>query len=304
MTVSNMSSRPLQRRPTIVFSTSILEGPSILCMNPRFFTPHPILISDRFLAEKKRFHEALAIALNNIVQRWFTDKDAAFQHACDMPVMPHEEHLLQWLSDHCEAHPKHAYEGCQGNWRPDLLIPAKICQINGRFFSLSLDLGSKIHKAIADEETKPSTVDVPANDHMTEAFFEMFNPDLPIHLVQSPGFFAGQFKPGLMQAFLAWVEKRTGMRPRSSSIGPASPSSSPKKEETIELIHQVGLQMLDFSALSPEIVRHLALSGTNDARTRLLMHDKQILRILHQELDGLVTKHRILTEEQANLLQR
>ncbi|KJK60196.1 hypothetical protein P875_00053630 [Aspergillus parasiticus SU-1] len=175
--------------------------------------------------------------------------------------------------------------------------------VNLIFFSLSLDLGSKIHKAIADEETKPSTVDVPANDHMTEAFFEMFNPDLPIHLVQSPGFFAGQFKPGLMQAFLAWVEKRTGMRPRSSSIGPASPSSSPKKEETIELIHQVGLQMLDFSALSPEIVRHLALSGTNDARTRLLMHDKQILRILHQELDGLVTKHRILTEEQANLLR-
>ncbi|KAB8205205.1 hypothetical protein BDV34DRAFT_213215 [Aspergillus parasiticus] len=88
-----------------------------------------------------------------------------------------------------------------------------------------------------------------------------------------------------------------------SSIGPASPSSSLKKEETIELIHQVGLQMLDFSALGPEIVRHLALSGTNDARTRLLMHDKQILRILHQELDGLVTKHRILTEEQANLLR-
>ncbi|KAB8205204.1 hypothetical protein BDV34DRAFT_195941 [Aspergillus parasiticus] len=50
--------------------------------------------------------------------------------------------LTQWLSDHCEAHPKHAYEGRQGNWRPDLLIPAKICEINGRFFSLSPDLGS------------------------------------------------------------------------------------------------------------------------------------------------------------------
>ncbi|KAB8222569.1 hypothetical protein BDV33DRAFT_201271 [Aspergillus novoparasiticus] len=315
MTVSNMSSRPLQvclsaskRVGRLVSASDALYedrqraeeayysilyqytggGGSVnLTYEPRFFTPHPILICDRFLAEKKRFHEALAIALNNIVQRWFTDKDTAFQHACDMPPMPHEEHLLQWLSDHCEAHPKHACEGRQGNWRPDLLIPAKFCEST----------------SIADEEIKPGTVDVPANDHMTEAFFEMFNPDLPIHLVQSPGFFAGQFKPGIMQAFLAWVEKRTGMRPRSSSIGPASPFSSPKKEETLELIHQFGLRMLDFSALSPKIVRHLALSGTNDARTRLLMHDKQILRILHQELDGLVTKHRISAEEQANLLR-
>ncbi|KAE8342342.1 hypothetical protein BDV24DRAFT_150552 [Aspergillus arachidicola] len=108
-----------------------------------------------------------------------------------------------------------------------------------------------------------------------------------------------------MQAFLAWVEKRTGMRPRLFHwTAPPPPSSnSPKKEEAVELIHQFGLQMLDFSALSPKIVRHLALSGTNDARTRLLMHDKRILGILHQELDGLVTKHRILTEEQANLLR-
>ncbi|KAF7620206.1 hypothetical protein AFCA_008843 [Aspergillus flavus] len=361
MTVSNMLSRPLQvclsaskragrlvsasdassedrQRAEEAYYSMLYQytgGPVNLMYEPRFFTPHPILISDQFLAELKRFHEALAIALNNIVQRWFTDKDAAFPTR--MPLMPHEEHLLQWLSDHCEAHPKHAYEGRQGNWRPDLLIPAdeqdgfKICEINGRFFSLSLDLGSTIHKAIASKETKPGFVDVPANDHMIEAFFEMFNPDLPIHLVQSPVFFAGQFKPGIMQPFLAWVEKRTGMRPRSvrpedlclipdatsqtgyalyctqsfsASDPPSSPSSSPKKEETLELIHQVGLQLLDFSALSPEIVRHLALSGANDARTRLLVHDKRILGILHQELDGLVTKHRVLTEEQANLLRR
>ncbi|KAE8132629.1 hypothetical protein BDV38DRAFT_274933 [Aspergillus pseudotamarii] len=136
----------------------------------------------------------------------------------------------------------------------------------------------------------------------------------------------------MVQAFIVEVEKRTRMRPRllrpedlrlvpdaTSQTGYAlyctrnsselaspysSSSGSQEEEETLEMTHQVGLQMTDFSALSPEIVRHLALPETNDARTRLLVHDKRILGIIHQELDGLVTKHRVLTEAQANLLRR
>lgn len=122
MTVSNMLSRPLQvclsaskragrlvsasdassedrQRAEEAYYSMLYQytgGPVNLMYEPRFFTPHPILISDQFLAELKRFHEALAIALNNIVQRWFTDKDAAFPTR--MPLMPHEEHLLQVFS--------------------------------------------------------------------------------------------------------------------------------------------------------------------------------------------------------------
>lgn len=68
-------------------------GPANLPYELRYMTPNPILISDRFLADLRLFHDALAIALNNIVQRWFTDKEAAFPSR--MPLEPHEEDLLQ-----------------------------------------------------------------------------------------------------------------------------------------------------------------------------------------------------------------
>lgn len=198
-----------------------------------------------------------------------------------------------------------------------------MCEINARFFSLSIDLGSWIHKALASKEAKPSFIDIPAsNDHMIEAFFKMFNPSLPIHLLQSEHFLAARGRSNIMEAFLDWVEKRTGMRPRpvrpddlhlvpdaSSETGYAlyctKPTSSLQEEETLERIHQMGLQMAvdEYSGLQPEIQRHLALSGSNDARSRLIVHDKRILGILHQELDDLVTRHHVLTEAQAALLR-
>lgn len=69
------------------------NGPENLLYDPRYMTPHPILISRRFLEELTQFHEALAPALNNIVQRWFTDKEAAFPTR--MPLAQHEEELLE-----------------------------------------------------------------------------------------------------------------------------------------------------------------------------------------------------------------
>jgi hypothetical protein len=59
----------------------------------RSMCPHPILVSDQFIMDLQQFHDALASALNNIVQRWFTDKEAAFP--ARMPLEPHEEELLQ-----------------------------------------------------------------------------------------------------------------------------------------------------------------------------------------------------------------
>ena len=71
-------------------------GPAHLPHGPRYMTAHPLLISDQFLADLRLFHEALALALSNIVQRWFTDKEAAFPTR--MPLEPHEEDLLLVLS--------------------------------------------------------------------------------------------------------------------------------------------------------------------------------------------------------------
>lgn len=202
-----------------------------------------------------------------------------------------------------------------------------MCEINARFFSLGIDLATWIHRALADEQSKPSFVDIPEhNDKMIEAYFKMFNPDLPIHLLQSEHFLEARGRSSIMEAFLDWVEGRTGKRPisvrpenlrlvpdDSSETGyalyyarPTNCSTLQTHEEApLEKIHQIGLQInLDEgSGLDPEISRYIALYGVNDTRSRLIAHDKRVLGIIHQELDDLVTKHGVLTKAQAMLLR-
>lgn len=69
------------------------HGPDHLPYELRYLNPHPIVVSDRFLKNLRQFHECLAIALTNIVERWFTDKEASFP--LRMPLERHEEDLLQ-----------------------------------------------------------------------------------------------------------------------------------------------------------------------------------------------------------------
>jgi hypothetical protein len=59
----------------------------------RYVNPNPVVVSRQFLDDLEQFHHALNIALNHIVQRWCSDKEAAF--AKRMPLEPHEEELLQ-----------------------------------------------------------------------------------------------------------------------------------------------------------------------------------------------------------------
>ena len=202
-----------------------------------------------------------------------------------------------------------------------------MCEINARFFSLGIDLATWIHRGLADERIKPSFVEIPDhNDQMIEAYFRMFNPNLPIHLLQSEHFLQARGRSSIMEAFLDWVEGRTGMRPISvrpenlrlmpddtSEIGnslyyarPIDHSGPQQSDEVmLEKIHQVGLQIAvdEGSVLDPEIGRYIALHGANDARSRLIAHDKRVLGIIHQELDDLVSKHHVLTPAQATLLR-
>lgn len=228
---------------------------------------------------------------------------------------------LQWLYDYSQTHPEYAYEGRQGTWRPDLLIPADeddgfvLCEINGRFFSLGLDLATVIHRGLANEEALPSFLQIPDNTQdMIEGFFSMFSPDLPLHIVQATEFLAGSPKARFIQSFFRWVEERTGMRPRSVRaedlrLLPDATSQTGYAlccvldDGGLEKIQQVGLQFADFSNLSSEVARHLALCASNDVRTKLLVHDKRFLGILLQELEDLV-KHGVLTDAQSSLIRR
>ena len=50
-------------------------------------------MSEQHIKDLKELHEALALAINNIVKRWWRDEEAAFPER--MPLDEHEESLLK-----------------------------------------------------------------------------------------------------------------------------------------------------------------------------------------------------------------
>ncbi|KAA8647429.1 uncharacterized protein ATNIH1004_006122 [Aspergillus tanneri] len=183
----------------------------------RYMSPNPILVSRSFLAELERFHHALSKALNNIVARWFSDREAGFPTR--MPLERHEEELLQWVSQQSENNVMHPYAGHQGNWRPELLLPAdgeeafKMCEINARYPFNCIELTALFYQALDSPGMKPPSLDLPADPkRLFDAIFKMFNPSLPIHFLQSRNFI--ESRKNVMAAFFSFAERRTGRRPR------------------------------------------------------------------------------------------
>ncbi|KAK2818462.1 hypothetical protein FQN49_007879 [Arthroderma sp. PD_2] len=76
--------------------------------------------------------------------------------------------------------------------------------------------------------------------------------------------------------------------------------------ELVEEISQIGLEVYqsELRELSSEMLKHLSLRCFNDMRVIFLIHDKRMLGIVLRELESLVHKHGILTEEQAEVLRR
>ncbi|PKX95109.1 uncharacterized protein P174DRAFT_458698 [Aspergillus novofumigatus IBT 16806] len=305
---------------------SYTGGAHTLPYSLNFMCPHPVLIPTQFVTELEHFHVALARALTNIVQRWYADKEADFPSR--MPLESREEQLLQWIYQCSEDNTFPAYEGHQGNWRPDLLLPAddpegfKICEINARFASNGIDLNAWIYRSLEKLGPNPRWLDIAADPgQMLDRYFDLFDPALPIHLVRV------REETPLVESFIDFAEERTRMRPRI--VAPAdlrlvpdatSPTgyalhctrdseSLPSRDVQnagLERIYQVRLQLFldEFASLSSEIQQHLALCSAQDIRTMLLIHDKRILGILLQELDDLVIKHHVLVKEQADLLRK
>lgn len=59
----------------------------------RRMNPFPVLLPQQFLGNIQGFQEALNLAINNIVERWWKDKEANFPS--QMPLDPRAEDLLQ-----------------------------------------------------------------------------------------------------------------------------------------------------------------------------------------------------------------
>ena len=111
-------------------------GPLTFDLQNRF-PPFNICISQRFASHVKEIHKLLDKALVDIVERWFTDKEADFPRR--MPLEKHEEDLLRWI-DGPASNMVPQFGKRYGMWRTDYLIEkgpgglefARICEINSR----------------------------------------------------------------------------------------------------------------------------------------------------------------------------
>lgn len=157
---------------------------------------------------------------------------------------------------------------------------------------------------------------------LVDGLFTLFDPSKPLHLLKGE-------EAGIdIHMFADCAGNRTGVRP--TFVLPGDLRCIPDKEsklghklcctvrgqpsrkehfvfngEPLEEIHQVGLELHqhELRALSPEIMRALAVRCFNDLRTIFLVHDKRMLGVVHQELESLVHKHSVLNSAQAETLR-
>ncbi|EPS42535.1 hypothetical protein H072_3486 [Dactylellina haptotyla CBS 200.50] len=303
------------------------------------FNPHPILFPVQFFKELEIFNDAFTIALDNIVERWWTDLSANFP--CRMPIDHRAADLLKWIDQLTTDGIMRPFRGNEGSWRPDFLIlPAttattpdfRVCEINARFSHNWISKVATIHQALAPLDWQPPSLEAGASTRvMRSTMRDLFNPHMPIHFLGEKMNYTPE------TGYYRLVEEETGVAPRvinpsqlrlvaskGSRLGfklcctvsedqamqtkCANPSDTILKHngELLEEIHQIGLKLFEpeLYSLSTDIFRHIALRCVNDPRSIFLIHDKRILGIVQQELDDLVHKHGVLTSDQADCLRR
>ncbi|KAF5252298.1 hypothetical protein FANTH_2598 [Fusarium anthophilum] len=295
--------------------------------------PRPVLVGRQHQQQLKDLHEALTAAITDVVQRWWSDRDARFPER--MPLVAEEEELLRWIEGQVIIGNLPQFSQCQGSWRPDFLVEDSsqreenycVTEINARF-SFNGFMHETYGQAATNEKLESAgTVLIPATDPNTilEGLFSLFDPEYPLHLLK------GTEKGIDIHMFIDAVEQRFGVKPRL--ITPADlrlfPDACSKSgfrlccaiqdrdgqvpntwrfvsphSEIYEEIHQVGLELhqRELLALEPEMLRQISLRCFNDMRTILLVHDKRMLGIVRQEIPQLLAR-RVVTAVQAEALR-
>ncbi|KAF4336264.1 multidrug transporter [Fusarium beomiforme] len=295
--------------------------------------PRPVLVGRHHQQQLQYLHEALTVAITDVVERWWSDGDARFP--ARMPLEEKEEELLKWIDSQVKAGNMSPFSQCRGSWRPDFLVEDNaereenycVTEINARFA-----FNGFMHEAYGQEATNQSLTHdkmnlVPATDpeSILQGLFSLFNPDYPLHLLK------GTEKGIDINMFIDAVLRRFGAKPRL--IMPADlrlfPDARTKSGyrlccvihdydgqlsntwrfvapngELWEEIHQVGLELhqRELLTLEADMLRQISLRCFNDMRTILLVHDKRMLGIVRQEMPRLV-EHGVLTQLQAEALR-
>ncbi|KAL3477588.1 hypothetical protein BJX99DRAFT_269793 [Aspergillus californicus] len=299
------------------------SAPQLGCDSIReTLSPHPIFTDRSFVLQLKDFHEALVKAVVNIVDRWWTDSTANFP--ARMPLESPVEAILQWIDERSRMKEMPEFRDRIGNWRPDFLLADdgsgsvpkfQLCEINSRVPYNALIYTAYKHEIMQKCLGAKSNLK-PAGDcnGMVESLVGIFNAELPIHLVRGRDRLE-------RQEVIQLLEAKTGLRPRlvrladlqlmpdpSSATGTSlycRGSAMLNEEDTPEKVHQVTLSLFpdEFSLLSHDMLRQLALLTVHDFRTSLLVNDGRFLGIVLQELNGLVNTHKVLTPTQARLIK-
>ncbi|KAF5702799.1 hypothetical protein FGLOB1_9385 [Fusarium globosum] len=295
--------------------------------------PRPVLVGRHHQQQLKNLHETLTAAITDVVQRWWSDRDAKFPER--MPLEAKEEELLQWIEGQVIIGNLPQFSQCRGSWRPDFLVEDNsereenycITEINARF-----SFNGFMHEAYGQAATNESIesaetelISATDPDTILEGLFSLFDPEYPLHLLK------GAEKGIDIHMFIDAVQHRFGVKPRL--ISPADlrlfPDARSKSRfrlccvihdrdgqvpntwrfvspngEIYEEIHQVGLELhqRELMALEPEMLRQISLLCFNDMRTILLVHDKRMLGIVRQEIPTLVARG-VVTAVQAEALR-
>ncbi|TWU77324.1 hypothetical protein ED733_005110 [Metarhizium rileyi] len=310
--------------------------------------PSPILVHQHHQSHLESLHEALTVAVTDIVQRWWSDREAGFPMR--MPLATEEEDLLRWLDGQASRGIAKPFSASRGSWRPDFLIRDGrsashnlaggrlgedevfcITEINARF-----PFNGFMHEALGQEaldemglaKFELASATNPAK--LLDGLMDLFQPELPLHLVSDE-------ELGMdIHMFTVVMQRRYGVKIRR--ITPADlrlvpdpkgksdvklccvvPTEAPpscrvkhgatawvtEAGELVEEVHQIGLELhqRELAGLEPEILRQVSLRCFNDMRTVLLVHDKRMLGVVKQELEGLVSRG-VLTPAQARVLDR
>ncbi|KAH7178209.1 hypothetical protein DER46DRAFT_621896 [Fusarium sp. MPI-SDFR-AT-0072] len=253
--------------------------------------PRPVLVGRLHQQQLKDIHEALTAAITDVVQRWWSDRDAQFPER--MPLEAKEKELLQWIEGQ--------------------VIIGNLPQFSQSATNESLESAETVLMPATDSDT------------ILEGLFSLFDPEYPLHLLK------GTEKGIDIHMFINAVEHHFGVKPRLIApadlrLFPDARSKSRSRlccvihdgdgqvpnawrfvsphGEICEETHQVGLELhqRELLALEPEMLRQISLRCFNDMRTILLVHDKRMLGIVRQEIPQLVAG-RVVTAVQAEALR-
>ncbi|CAP97475.1 hypothetical protein EN45_102970 [Penicillium chrysogenum] len=290
--------------------------------------PCPVLTTQRHDDDMRNLHLALKSAIEDIIKRWWTDREARFP--LRMPLESEEEDLLRWLDSNRDLLP--LWNERQGSWRPDFLVEKddagievfRICEINARFcWNGYMHAGFGQDSLSAFNLGSRGLVHTVEGETILGGLLDLFDSKIPLHLVKSE-------EHGIdIAMFIEFAQKRLGIKPRlitpdtlrlipdasqsgkegyklcCLAEGDAIGTITTESGEIVEEIHQISLELhqREINALDPEMRRQISLRCFNDMRTILLAHDKRMLGLVLEELNDLVCRN-VITSKQAEWLRR